>query len=146
MILCTELFTDVSSVSFANGQTEILGRVLGAGDLIGQRADRAYPEKLLLLYHEFEEGDVGDFRDELDFLRDSIRFSDFVVRHLEKTLAESHALMVAHFEARWNLSEDLYQAATQKNMEYVTQILSSPGIDPCECLRRGLGDRTMSKE
>lgn len=136
MILCTELTTDISSLSFVDDQTEFLGRVLEAGDLIGQRADRAYPEKLLLLYHEFKEGNIGNFNDEIDLLRDAIGFSDFAERHLKKTLSQSSEFMSAHFRERWNTSEDLYKRATQKNMEYVKQILSTPGIDPCEQLNR----------
>jgi hypothetical protein len=137
MILCTDLSSDISEISFDDGQTEFLGRVLEAGDLIGQRADRAYPEKLLLLYHEFKEGNVGDFKDEIDLLQDAIKFSDFVQEHLRKTLDKSSDYMLAHFKARWNIPEDLYQTATAKNMEYVKQILRTPGIDPREYLRRG---------
>jgi hypothetical protein len=138
MILCTEISTDISSLSFADGQTEFLGRVLEAGDLIGQRADRAYPEKLLLLYQEFKEGNVGDFQDELDLLRDAIKFSDFVQKHLEKSLRESSKFMSAHFWQRWNISKDLYKKATAKNMEYLEQLLKTPHIDPREHLRRKL--------
>jgi hypothetical protein len=136
MILCTELSGDIASVSFGNSQTEFLGRVLEVGDLLGQRADRAYPEKLLLLYREFKEGDVGDFKDEIDLLRDSISFSDFAKKHIKKTLEKSSEYIRAHFATRWNVSEDLYETATKKNMEYVKWILSTPGIDPLEHLRR----------
>jgi hypothetical protein len=137
MILCTDLFSDISKLTFDDDQTAFLGRVLEAGDLIGQRADRDYPEKLLLLYHEFKEGNVGDFKNEIDLLRDALSFSEFVKKHLHKTLSKSSDYLLAHFKARWNISEDLYKIATEKNMAYVKKILSTPGIDPVEHLKRG---------
>ena len=137
MILCTDLSSNVSELPFDDGQTEFLGRVLEAGDLIGQRADRAYPEKLLFLYHEFKEGNVGDFQDEVALLQDTLKFSEFVKKHLQETLEKSSDYMRAHFKARWNIDEDLYQTATEKNMTYVKKILSTPGIDPRDYLRRG---------
>jgi hypothetical protein len=140
MILCTELTTDISAVSFADNQTEFLARILAVGDLIGQRADRAYPEKLLLLYDEFKEGNVGDLKDEIAFLRDSIDFADFARDHIKKTLDKSSEYLCAHFEARWGISEDLYKTATIKNNEYIKEILSMPDTDPVERLRRGYGE------
>jgi hypothetical protein len=68
MILCTDLGIDIASLSFSSPRVELLGKLLGCADLIGQMADRIYLEKLFYLYREFEEGKVLDYADEMDLL------------------------------------------------------------------------------
>lgn len=74
MILCTDLGIDIPSLSFSSPRVELLGKLLGCADLIGQMADRIYLEKLFYLYREFEEGKVLDYADEMDLLAKTLSF------------------------------------------------------------------------
>jgi hypothetical protein len=136
MILGTELATDIFSLSFPDEQIALLTSMLAAGDLIGQRADRAYPEKLVLLFHEFKEGGVGNFENEVEFFRDAIRFSAFAQDHVKRILPESSLFLRAHFKSRWKLDEDCYQTATEKNDRHIRTIAERPDGDIRSLLRR----------
>ena len=61
MIICSDPALDLSTIAFPSSQIELLGRILGAADLLAQMADRTYLEKLLFLYREFKEANVGGF-------------------------------------------------------------------------------------
>jgi hypothetical protein len=136
MILSTELSTNIATLSFPDEEIDLLARLLAAGDLIGQRADRAYPEKLVLLYHEFKEGGIGNFEDEVDFFRDAIRFASFSQDHLKRILPQSSTFLRAHFKTRWGLDEDSYKTATEKNDRHIRTIAGRPDKDIRRLLRR----------
>ena len=137
MIFCTDMGLDISTIVFPSEKTEFLGRVLCSADLMAQLADRAYLEKLLFLYHEFREAEVGEYEDELDLLRKTAGFYDLIGQRLEAILASVHRFMALHFESRWNLHANLYQSAIEKQKDYLFQILSLCGSDPFQHLRRG---------
>ena len=83
MILCTDLSADISAIDFSSDAIGLLGKMLGTVDLLAQMADRTYLEKLLFLYHEFSEARVGDYKDEIDLLRKTVIFYDFIDRRLK---------------------------------------------------------------
>ena len=55
MLICTGLRIDYETFPFHSGEERIIGYALGTADLIAQMASDSYPEKLPLLYREFEE-------------------------------------------------------------------------------------------
>jgi hypothetical protein len=61
-------------VTYPSANIEIMGKMLGTADLLGQMADRLYLEKLIPLFHEFEEGKVPGFESELNLLRKPTNF------------------------------------------------------------------------
>jgi len=136
MIFCTDIGLDISTIVFPSEKTEFLGRVLCAADLMAQLADRAYLEKLLFLYHEFREADVGEYEDELDLLRKTAGFYELIGQRLETILARVHRFMALHFESRWNLHANLYQQAIERQKDYLFRILNLRGSDPLQYLRR----------
>ena len=84
MIQCTDLATDISAVRFPSSRVELLAKLLGLADLIGQMADRIYLEKLFYLYREFEEGNVSDYADEMDLLYKTLDFFPFCAQAAER--------------------------------------------------------------
>ena len=136
MIQCTDLATDISAVRFPSSRVELLAKLLGCADLIGQMADRIYLEKLFYLYREFEEGNVSDYADEMDLLYKTLDFFPFVRGRLKDALGGYDQLARAHFAARWNISKNLYRMAIEKQEHYLKYILSHPGLDPATFLRR----------
>jgi hypothetical protein len=137
MILCTDLAVDISSIDFPSPKIEILSKMLGTGDLLAQMADRTYLEKLLFLYHEFKEAKVGGYEGEVDLLRKTVGFYDFISQRLQKTLDATDRFMTSHFASRWDIQTNLYHEAIEKQKNYLHQILGIPDSDPRDSLKRG---------
>ncbi len=47
---CTGLSIDIKKITFSSANIEIIGKILGTADLLGQMADRLYLEKLIPLF------------------------------------------------------------------------------------------------
>jgi hypothetical protein len=137
MILCTDLAVDIPAIKFPTSRFELLGKMLGAADLLAQMADRAYLEKLLFLYHEFREAQVGGYKSEVDLLRKTIGFYDFIAKRLKTTLDATDRYMGAHFASRWNIHEDPYQISIENQKNYLHKIMALQDSDPRKYLKRG---------
>ena len=137
MIHCTDLSKDLSTIPFSDHATEQLGKMLATADILAQMADRIYLEKLLFLYHELDEACIDNFADEFDLLQHSKDFYVEMIDRFETQLSSFNRLMVHHFKARWDIDQDLYQAAIEKNQSYLWTILNQAGeSDPRGRLRR----------
>jgi hypothetical protein len=137
IILCTGLTTNISQIQFRSDEFELLGKMMGTADLIGQMADRDYLEKLLFLYHEFKEGNIGDYSSEIDLLKKTIGFYDLTSARLANDLGGVGRYMIHHFRERWNIDQDLYDWYIDKNLNYLKQILHTHEHEHREQLRRG---------
>lgn len=133
---CTGLDVHIHEVDFKNARHEILGKMLGAADLLGQMADRYYVEKLIFLYEEFVEGQVPGFENELDLLAKTEDFYAETMIRLDRELGGVRRFMRPHFRARWGVDRDLYQEAIERNMEYLRYILENHPHDYRLRLRR----------
>ncbi len=136
MIHCTDLSINVTDVQFPSRATELLAKLLGCADLIGQMADRIYLEKLFYLYREFEEGQMSQYKDEMDLLSKTLSFFPAMADRIRHQLGGYDRLIQAHFKARWDISQNLYQVAIEKQERYLRHILDHPEIDPSRFLRR----------
>ena len=146
MILCTDLSVDIATIEFFSRETELLGKMLGAADLLAQMADRMYLEKLLFLYYEFREGEIGGYESEVDLLRKTVGFFGFIDHRLETVLGETHRFMSPHFASRWGIHSDLYAEAIEKHKIYLKHILENSDVDPRNHLRRkGIMYRVLKK-
>ena len=146
MILCTDLAVDITAVEFPSVHYELLGKMLGAADLLAQMADRAYLEKLLFLYHEFREAQMGGYKSEVDLLRKTIGFYDYIAKRLKTTLDATDQYMKAHFVARWNVHEDPYQISIENQKNYLQKIMALQDSDPRKFLKHeGIVNRVREK-
>jgi hypothetical protein len=136
MIHCTDLNCDPAAVPFPDETTARIGKMLAAGDILAQMADRTYLEKLLLLFYELDEARIDDYADELDLLNQSKAFYVRMADRLANQLSSSNRLMVHHFKVRWNIDQDLYQRAIDNQRAYLTEILMEADTDPRDRLRR----------
>lgn len=136
MILCTDLTIEIGTISFPGPDIELLGRMISAADLLGQMADRTYLEKLLYLYHEFKEGNVGDYTGEVDILRKTPRFCNFIEARLKKVSDLLDRFMLSHFRSRWMVDSNLYAEAILRQMQFLKEILAIPDADPRDYLKR----------
>lgn len=137
MIHCTDLNKDLATIPFPDQASQRLGQMLATADILAQMADRTYLEKLLLLYYELDEACIDEFVDALDLLQHSKDFYLQMRGRFETRLASLNRLMIHHFRARWDIDQDLYQAAIEKQQAYLQTILRQIGKeDPLGRLRR----------
>ncbi|MDM8518002.1 HD domain-containing protein, partial [Desulfobacterales bacterium HSG16] len=78
MIMATVLNSKFANIPFRVQQIQLLAQIVGAADLMAQVADRLYLEKLLLLYREFVEDGIVEFKSEFDLLEKTHDFYEFV--------------------------------------------------------------------
>jgi hypothetical protein len=136
MILCTDLMVDIQSINFTSEKIEHLGKILGTADLIAQMADRTYLEKLLFLYHEFREAEMGNYKDEVDFLYQTLNFFETSLTRFKETLDNVCSYMVPHFKARWDTHENLYILSIEKQRVFLEKILEEKGKSVYQELKR----------
>jgi len=136
ILICTGLDTEISKIRFESRDTELLGKMLGTADLLGQMADRTYLEKLLFLYYEFREGGVARYNTELDILKKTTGFYAMARKRFATELDSVNEYARYHFKARWNLDRDLYMEAIEKNINYLKFILENHEKDYRDHLKR----------
>ncbi len=136
MIACTDISKDIPKHDFLSSEGELLGRILTMADVLAQMSDRVYLEKLLFLYHEFDEGEFGNYSGEEDLLRKTLRFFDFVTDYMRKALSKTNDYLRLHFLCRWGIDRNLYDRAINKHKEYLEKILKFPDNELWEYLKR----------
>jgi len=137
MLNCTGLNTKTKEIAFKSKEIELLGKMLGAADLLGQMADRTYLEKLLFLFHEFEEGKVPGFKSELDLLKKTLVFYTIAEKRFAEEFDKVNECMIHHFKIRWKIEKDLYKKAIKRNIAYLEHVLEKYENEYREHLRRG---------
>jgi len=135
-IYCTCMEIDMQGIAFSSTTEELIAKMLGAADLLGQMADRIYLEKLDDLFHEFKEGGITDFKNELDLVSKTAGFYNFARKRLSGNLANAERFMRAHFQQRWGLDKDLYTETIKRNLDYLQKTLANYGANYKQNLRR----------
>lgn len=138
ILRCTGLDVKIDTIRFASNENEILGKMLGTADLLGQMADPAYLEKLPFLYDEFKIAGVPGIGSELDFFRNTPKFFDMTMDRFQNELGGVSHYMRPHFRVRWGIDEDLYMSAIKRTMAYLKEILECPP-DNCRTQLRRAG-------
>jgi hypothetical protein len=134
---CTGVKTDIDKIQFNSSECELIGKILGTADLLGQMADRTYLEKLPFLYHEFREANIDTYSSVLDLFEKSQDFYATTRRRFAKELGGVNRFARYHFKNRWNIDRDLYIEAIEKNMAYLKHVLKNKEKDLSSLLRRG---------
>lgn len=125
MLECTGLSIDISKIQFKSREIELLGKMLGTADLLGQMSDNAYLKKLTFLFNEFKEGNVVGYPSELDLLKETPAFYDKTKNRFATELGGVNRYMIYHFKKRWNIDRDLYAEAVEMNMNSLEFILAN---------------------
>jgi len=136
MILTTDLMADIAAINFSSPKKELLGKILATADLIAQMADRTYLEKLLFLYHEFREAEMGNFKNEVDFLQQTLNFFELSANRFKDTLDNTSRFMIPHFKARWGIDENLYILSLENQRKFLEKILADKNISVYRELKR----------
>jgi hypothetical protein len=136
ILICASLETRVAELSFPSQTVEILCKLLGTADLMGQMADRIYLEKLLHLYEEFLEAEVAGYTDELDLLKKTKDFYEMVKERLRGEFDGVCDYVQHHFREHWGIDKNLYIEAIESNIGYLTYILENHERNYRDHLRR----------
>lgn len=137
IIECTILGKSPADIPFRTEEVKTLGRILGSADVVAQMADRAYLEKLLLLYREFREGGIPGYESELDLLEKTPGFYHNVVkRRLDSEFDRADDWLDVHARVYWQLDRDPYRASIERNLTYLDRILEGDKTQYREWLRR----------
>jgi hypothetical protein len=146
ILKCTGLNVNMNASQFINVENEMLGKILGTADLLGQMSDRTYLEKLPFLYHEFKEGKVEGYESELDLIERTPKFLKMTMDRFEDELSGVYKYMRDHFRVRWGIDEDLYMTALEETLQYLNYILENHRNYYREHLRRnGLTERLKER-
>lgn len=134
---CTGLDTRIDLIEFSSPTEELLAKMLGTADLLGQMSDRWYLEKLPFLYYEFVEGGVPGYASVFDLLKKTPGFYEFTLNRFATQLGDVVQVTHNHFKTRWGLDRNLYIEAIERNMAYINHVIVHHEEDYPLYLRRG---------
>lgn len=132
---CTGVDVEIKQIQFESLENEIMGKILGTADLIGQMSDTNYLEKLPHLYQEFLEGGITGYASELDFLEKTFNFWEVTQQRFGTELGGVAAYSRAHFRVRWGIDQALDKEAIKWNLAHLRDILEHHSHDRHRHLR-----------
>ena len=137
LIQSTDLKMDFARIPFPSEEQQDAGAILGSADILGQMSDRAYLEKLLFLYYEFQEAGIPGYETEFDILKKTRQFYETVKGRLRDTYLHMFELAYHHFRERYGINENLYIVAVDRQMAYLDQIIADQTSNFRHKLKRG---------
>jgi hypothetical protein len=120
---CTGLSVKVKDIRFISPQNELMGKILGTADLIGQMADPYYLKKLPILFKEFQEAGITLYADEVDLLEKTPDFWEFTKKRFKYELGNMDRYLQDHYRVRWGIDRNLDREAVENNIENLKYIL-----------------------
>jgi len=133
---CTGMDVKVADIHFLSPENELMGKILGTADLIGQMSDPLYLEKLPILFEEFQEADVKTYENEFEFLKKTPDFWEFTQDRFVTELGSVDRYLRDHFRVRWGVDRDLDRESIEKNINDLKYILEHHPTDYHRYLQR----------
>ncbi len=124
-------------VRFDNPQQQLAAFATATSDLVGQMANREYLERLLYLYFEFQEANLGGFVDVHDLLEKTTSFYRMTRNRLDNDLAGLTPLLGRHFAAAQGVGRNFYAESIDQNLSYLHQMVSESRESRLNMLKRG---------
>lgn len=127
IIMCTGVKVDFNKILFNSEEERIVGYTLGTADLLGQMSAVDYPEKLPVLYREFEEAyrhegierlrkrGMTVFESADDLIRKTPYFYEVIVMERFKDMGSMHKYLPHHFKD----SRNHYIEAIEENIKRI---------------------------
>jgi hypothetical protein len=122
-IQCTGLTSEIYTTEFNSDLEKLTGAILGTADLLGQMSDRAYIEKLYLLYHEFQEAGVEDYTTEFDLIRKTVAFYGIIKEKFSMSFMNTYLYAQTHFKKRFGIDKNLYLECIDRHIAYIRNII-----------------------
>ena len=145
-ILCTNPAIAFPDIEFRSERARDLARIVGTADLVGQMADRAYLEKLLFLYTEFREAEIGGFSNVHDLLAKTHEFYAVTKNKLDKSLGCFYEYLLPHFRDWFNVETNYYMDSIDKNIKYLLRVISESNEQTLfgNLKRRGIASKAVT--
>lgn len=124
-------------VKFDNLQQQRAAYATATADLVGQMANREYLERVLLLYFEFEEAQMGGFADVHDLLEKTTAFYRMIKGRLDQDLNGMSVCLTQHFAQQQGAERNFYQESIDRNLDYLERVVKIEREHRLERLRRG---------
>lgn len=137
VILLTDHRKHPDWVRLDNVQQQRAAYATATADLIGQMANREYLERVLFLYCEFEEAQLGGFADIHDLLEKTTAFYRGIKARLDQELNGLSAHLGRHFEQQTGAGRNFYQESIERNLGYLEHVVATERDHRLEHLRRG---------
>jgi len=137
VILLTDHRKHPDWVRLDNVQQQRAAYATATADLIGQMANREYLERVLFLYYEFEEAQMGGFADIHDLLEKTTAFYRATKTRLEQDLNGLSAHLGRHFDQQTGIGRNFYQESIDRNLGYLERVVAVERGHRLEHLRRG---------
>jgi hypothetical protein len=122
---CTGLNVRIEDIYFISAENELMGKILGVADLIGQMSDWNYLEKLPALFEEYQEGSVPGYESEFDLVKETPGFWKFSQERFRTELGNVDRYLKDHFKVRWGIDRDLDREAIEFNISRLNYILKN---------------------
>lgn len=126
---CTGLDVKIQDIHFISDENELMGKILGVADLMGQMSDGNYLQKLPFLFDEFKEGGIEEYRSEFDLLQKTHDFWEFTKNRFATELGNVDRYLRDHFRIRWGIDQDLDRLAIEYNLHRLKYILENHPAD-----------------
>lgn len=133
---CTELGHDLSHLNFPTPRIRLLGQIVSSADLAGQMADRAYLEKLLFLYLEFKEAELGNYQSVYDLLKKTRAFYELIRKTFDNELGGVHRRLNYHFKESAGIDRNFYLESIERNIQYLDNIITLSEAEWFSMLKR----------
>lgn len=133
---CTELGYTFPPNSFPNPRIHLLGQIVGSADLVGQMADRIYLEKLLFLYLEFKEADLGNYQNMHDLLKKTRGFYELVRKLFDNEFGGIYHRLNNHFKNWVGIDRNFYLESIERNILYLDKVIVQNEADWLSMLKR----------
>ena len=138
MMLSTDHMSEFNKVNFPDERVRLLGQIVATADLVGQMSDRTYLEKLLFLYMEFKEANLGNYQGMLDLLRKTKSFYEFTrQKKLDGELECLYTKLTFHFRDWFGTERNYYLESLERNMDYLSQATQLDEAGCLSMLKRG---------
>lgn len=133
IIMCTGVKIDYTKIPFNSDEERTVGYALGTADLLGQMSANDYPEKLPVLYREFEEAYLYEGIEKLrkrkaivyksvdDLISKTPYFYEVIVLGRLKNMGSMYKYLTHHFKD----SRNHYIEAIEENIRKI-KLASSP--------------------
>ena len=124
-------------VRFDNLQQQRAAYATATADLVGQMANREYLERVLFLYYEFEEAQMGGFADIHDLLEKTTDFYRMTKGRLDQDLNGMSVCLARHFARQQGAERNYYQESIDRNLDYLDRVVKTERERRFKKLKRG---------
>jgi hypothetical protein len=124
IIRCTDLQHSLDHIPISSTRLQLMGKIVGCADIIGQMADRTYLEKLLFLYLEFEEAHFGNYQDMQDMLKKTRGFYEQIRITLDSRFDSIYKNLQSHFKVWIGNDRNYYLESVENNITYLDKVIA----------------------